>query len=384
MPPLSFQRQPAFAGSTLGLIVLLALAACGRDGAGPGAGPDGERPPTPVTYMTVRGDEVRVDAEYAGRVHGTREAEVRARVGGLLEARLYDEGEVVEEGAALFRIEQAPYRIGLQRTEAEKANAQAAVNQARREWQRISGLYEQRAISERERDRALSELELAQASLDLAEAGVAQARLDLGYTFVSAPVSGVTSLEALTAGNLIEPGALLTAVTQIDPVQVRFSLPERDAATRRMLASDAPDEWLEARVLFPDGSLYTEPGTIDFTASTVDPRTGTVMARALFPNPEQRLMPGTLVRVRIAMDRLADAYPIDAEAVSQGPQGPLVFVVDDEDVARARDVRLGPLVNGRQVVLEGIEDGDRVIVNGQVALRDGARVAPQARDGRTE
>lgn len=373
-------------GAMLIASVTLALSACGQDegegGQAPGPGANG--PPMPVTYIEVLSEDVRVEADFAGRLYGAREAEVRARVGGILEERLYEEGQVVEQGAALFRIEPAPYRIALQRAEAEQANAQAALNQAEREWLRVSGLFDQGALSERERDRALAERELAQARHALAAAGVAQARLDLDYTIVRAPVAGVTALEAVTEGNLLSPGTILTRVSQLDPIHVRFALPESSAAARRGLADELSDEWLEARLLFADGSRYDSAGRIDFTASTLDPRTGNVISRAVFPNPDHRLVPGALVRVRLAVDRLASVHRIDAEAVSQGADGPIVFVVDDDDTARARSVRLGPVVDGMQVVLEGLADGERVVINGQVALRDGARVNPEARNGRED
>jgi membrane fusion protein (multidrug efflux system) len=368
--------------------VLLVLGACGQNGndqgQGPGMGPGGEFPPAPVTLAEVRSEQVRLEADYAGRLQGSRQAEVRARVGGILEARLYEEGGLVEEGAPLFRIEEAPFRIALQRAEAEQANSRAVLNQAQREWRRVAGLFDQGAVSARERDRALAEREAAEARIALAEAGVAQARLELDYTTARAPVDGVTGLESVTEGNLLASGALLTTVTQLDPVQVRFAMPAEDAMARQLLAENGGEDWLEARLLFPDGTVYPQAGQVDFTASTVDPRTGNVVARAVFPNPDRRLKPGALVRIRLAVERLDGVFRIDAAAVSQGREGPILFVVDNEDTARARPVRLGPVVDGRQIVLEGLEDGDRVVVNGQVALRDGAKVAVEPGAGRSE
>lgn len=376
-------KQPLLAAS------LVAVGACAPgdndSGPGPGMGPGEGMPPPPVTYVAVAAGEVRVDADYAGRLHGSREAEVRARVGGILEQRLYEEGQQVEEGAALFQVERAPFEIALQRAEAELANAQAALSQAQREWRRVSGLFEQRAISERERDRSLSERELAEARMALAEAGAAQARLDLGYTTVAAPISGVTGLETVTEGNLLSPGALLTTIIQLDPIQVRFAMPAGDAAARRqLLASNDEEALLAVELLLADGSRYEQSGQVDFTASTVDPQTGSVMVRAVFPNPDGKLKPGALARVRLAVTRLDGVYQVDAAAVSQGAHGPIVFVVEDEDTARARPVELGPMVDGRQVILDGLEDGDRVVVNGQVALRDGAKVQAKPREQRSD
>jgi len=376
-------NSPRFAALAVPALVIglaVALPGCGRPQDG-GPGPGGQMPPSQVTFTTVGRETVQIERDYAGRLYGAREATVRARVGGLLEARLYVEGERVEPGAPLFRIEQAPYRIALQRAEAELANAQAALNQAQREWRRIAGLFEQRAVSERQRDEALAARELAEARLALARAGVAEAQLNLDYTVVAAPVGGITGPEALTPGNLLAPGDLLTTVTQLDPIQLHFSLPAGDAESRRRLAGDTSEASADLRLLLADGRVYEEPGSIDFTASTVDGRTGAVNVRAVFPNPQGQIVPGAMVRVRLPVERLESVHVVDAQAVSQGPAGPMVFVVDAEDTARARPVKLGPTIGSRQVVLAGLEDGDRVVVNGQVALRDGARVAPRPRDG---
>jgi len=378
-----FPRVSLLPGPIIVLGLTAGLVGCGQGRENGMAGPGGEMPPAPVTTIEVRSETVRLHADYAGRLHGSREAEVRARVGGILEERLYEEGEVVEQGAALFRIDPAPYRIALQRAQADKANAEATLRHAEREWQRVSGLFDKGAVSERERDRARSDLELGRAQLARAEAGLAQARLDLDYTTVTAPIAGATGLETVTEGNLLAHGALLTTVTQLDPIQVRFALPESAAAARRALASNGQAGLLEADLLLADGTTYPAGGVIDFTASTVDPATGNVVLRAQFPNPDYRLVPGALARVRIIIDQLDNVFRVDPEAVSQGAAGPVVYVVEDS-VANARPVRLGPETQGEQLVLEGLKDGDRVVVNGQVALRDGARVNAEAREPRSD
>lgn len=363
---------------------VLSLAACGQDaGEGQPAGPGGPggMPPTPVTVQEVTTTSVLVEADYTGRVRGLRQAEVRARVGGILETRLYEEGEKVAAGTPLFQVDPAPFRIAVQRAEAELANARAELNQAQREWRRISRLFEQSVASERERDLALSARELAEAGVAQAEAGLAQAELELGYATVRAPVGGVTGLEAVTPGNLIAAGDFLTTVTQLDPVQVRFSLPADVAAARRALVqsgSAADEETLQVTLVQRGAPPYPEPGRMDFLASTVDPATGNVMAQAVFPNADGILRPGETVRVRLATERLSGVIVIPPEAVSQSPRGATVFVVGAEGTAMARVVTLGPVLDEGQVILDGLEAGTRVVVNGQVALRDGARVEVQA------
>ncbi|MCC5808284.1 MAG: efflux RND transporter periplasmic adaptor subunit [Opitutales bacterium] len=365
-------------------LAALALTACGgSDGADGNA--HGEMPPPPVVAVAVQPENVDVEVTYAGRVRGLREVQVRARAGGILEERLYSEGQYVEKGAPLFRIEREPYEIALRAAEADLANARAAAGQAAREWRRISGLHEQNAVSDRERDRAQAEDELAQARLALAEARVEEARLNLDYTVVKAPAAGPTGLESLPEGSLIERGTLLTTIVQQDPVQVRFALPERDAVThrtaRRAMVDPGGDHRYAVRMVLPDGRDYGREGVVDFTDSTVDARTGSVQARALFDNPDGDLVPGQFVRVRLSLQQLEDVFPVPPPAVIQGREGPRIFVVKSDDTVEARNVRLGPVVDGKQVVLEGLESGDRIVVSGLVNLHPGMTVSPQFKDG---
>ncbi|RCW73475.1 membrane fusion protein (multidrug efflux system) [Marinobacter nauticus] len=361
-----------------GLSTLLMLTGCsGQDGEGQQAGAGG-MPPAAVVVQQATLADVTVRQDYAGRARGAREVEVRARISGILEQRLYEEGQMVREGDALFRIDRKPAAAALQRARAQRQVAEADVQQAEREWNRISSLFERNAVSERDRDSAQSALELARANLAVANAGVAQAELDLGYTDVTAPISGVTSLEDFPEGSLIDTGTLLTTIVQLDPVHVRFALPENDANIRRaaregMVRADQ-EQNVSARLVLADGSEYGLDGRIDFTASTLDPRTGTVSARAVFPNPDHVIVPGQFVRVRVELQSFDDVITVPEKAVAQGQNGPVVYVVDEESKARVRQVELGPVSDGRQILLSGLEAGDRYIVSGLVNLRDGAAV----------
>lgn len=352
----------------LGVMLLVVLAGCQAEEQ---AQPAAAAPPAaPVRVVTLEAQEVTLSEEYAARVRGSREIEVRARVSGVLEERLYTEGQRVEQGTPLFRIDPEVYQIELQRAAAERSNARAELNQANREWQRISTLYEQNAVSQRDRDNALSARELAEARLALAEAGVAAAELNLSYTQVEAPLSGITGLESLPEGSLIERGTLLTRITQQDPVHVRFSLPEKDAAIQQVARSNGARQ---AHLMLPDGEAYALEGQIDFTDSSIDPRTGSVSARAVFPNPDGVLVPGQFVRVRVMMQTLPVAFVIPAEAVGQGPEGPQVFVVEAGQ-ARVRPVVLGPVTADGQVILSGLSAGEQLVISGQIMLGEGAPV----------
>lgn len=365
-----------------GTALILSLAGCGNGNDTQG---QQQMPPPPVTAVEVQPESLNYRVNYAGRVRGIREVEIRARVGGILEERLYNEGQVVESGTPLFRIEQEPYEIALLQSDANFANAQANANQAEREWNRVSGLFDRNAVSERERDRALSTHELAQAQLKLAEASRSEAQLNLDYTTVVAPVSGPTGLESLSEGSLIERGTLLTSIVQSDPVQVRFALPERDAqiqrTARRAMTDPNGDHRFEAELILADGSAYEQTGIIDFTDSTIDARTGSVQARALFDNPNGDLVPGQFVRLRVSLQQFEDIFLIDPAAVSEGLEGRRVFILKSDDTVESRNIRIGPVVDGKQVVLEGLEPGDRIVINGHVSLQSGMPVNPQVRNG---
>ena len=371
-------------GWVLGFTVLLALSACGQ---GDVEAP--QRPPTLVDVMQFEPRTVIVEQEYAGRMRGSREVEVRARAEGILIERLFSEGQVVEEGRPLFVLDPAPFRIALQSAEAERANAQAARNQARREYDRIRGLLDQNAISRREYDRALADRELADAGLARADASVASAALNLEWSTVAAPVAGITGLETVSEGNLVSRGNLLTMISQLDPIHVRFSMPESDALLRRadlreLTAEGMTEEQLavarSVHLLLPDGNVHPTPGDLDFTDSAVDPRTGTVSARAVFENPDYVLAPGQFVRVRVPVRLLRDVLLIPQDAVRHGRTGTQVFVVE-EDVVHARNVRLGPIVEGEQTILEGLAAQDQVVVSGLAALWDGLPVAIRSSRG---
>ncbi|XOZ32244.1 efflux RND transporter periplasmic adaptor subunit [Halomonadaceae bacterium KBTZ08] len=367
-------RARFIGGAGIVLALALGLTACGGDKSGQGQ-KGGDMPPPPVSVTKVQAEDVTIREDYAGRVRGAREVTVRPRVEGVLEKRLFEEGKVVQQGDNLFRIDPEPFEVALQAAKAELQSAHADLNKARREWNRVASLYEKNAVSERKRDSAKSAYELAQAQVAVAEAEVERAELELGYTGVAAPVTGVTSLESQSEGNLVEKGTELAHITQMDPVHVRFALPEDDATARRRArearqSGGNGDYRSTAKLILPDGTVYDQKGTIDFTASTIDPETGTVTARAVFPNGEQRIVPGQFVRIRVTLQTLEDVVTVPAKAVSDGQNGGLqVFVVDDENKAHPRAVETGQVVDGRRIIKDGLEKGDRVVVEGMAGIR---------------
>lgn len=363
------------------LSLVWGLSACGKQEQDSKA--QGAAPPAPeVGVIAVQPRDVAVENEYAGRTAGFREVEVRARVTGILQKRTYLEGQRVKAGDVLFQIDPAPFAVALARAQARLQDGEAQLRQAERDWTRVSALYGENAISARERDTSQSNLDLARANLAATKADVEAARIDLGYTRVEAPVSGVTSLEVRSEGSLVGPGAtdsLLTRITQLDPLYVNFSYPDADALRQRALLASgkltmAGEERLAAELRFGDGSVYGHEGYISFTDSTIDPATGTVRARAVFPNPESSLLPGQFVRIVPKGLTRKGVIVIPQAAVVQGPQGTFVYVVGEDDKAKVQPVTTGSTLKSEWLIEEGLKPGDRVIVDGVIKVRPGSPV----------
>lgn len=369
------------ARSASALLLASLLVACGsHDDAqqAQGAAP----PPPEVGVLAVALRDVPIENEYAGRTAGFREVEVRARITGIVQKRTYVEGQRVKAGDVLFLIDPAPFEVALARAQARLQDAEAQLRQAERDWARVSALYAENAISARERDTSQSNLDLARANLAAARTDVEAARIDLGYTRVEAPVSGVTSLEVRSEGSLVGPGAadsLLTRITQLDPLYVNFSYPDADALRQRALLASGKltlsgEERLAAELRFGDGSTYEREGYISFTDSTIDPATGTVRARAVFPNPEASLLPGQFVRIVPKGLVRKDVIVVPQAAVMQGPQGTFVYLVGEDERAKVQPVTAGPTIGPEWLIEEGLKPGDRVIVEGVIKVRPGATV----------
>ena len=363
--------------------VALLLAACGRGepaaagAAGAPGGAGGPPPAMPVAVLGVKQQPVPVTIDAVGQAEGSKEVEVRARVAGLIERQLYQEGERVRSGAPLFQIERAPFEIALAQARAALAQETARVEQARREAQRLQPLVQQQAISQREYEDAVSTQRTLEASLQLAQARVREAELNLSYTTVNAPISGITGRAQKSQGSLVSPTAadsLLTTVVQTDPIWVRFSFsPDEQARLQQMDA--AARRQTTVRLLGPDGKPLPGAGRLNFAGSTVDARLGTVALRAEFPNPQMSLLPGEFVRAQVVLGA-QQAFLVPQAAVMQGEQGRMVWTVR-EGKATPTPVEVGGWVGGDWAVRGGLKDGDQVIVNNLRKLRPGAPVAPQ-------
>ena len=354
--------------------------------------PGGPPPPPPqVTITEVQTKAVPVTYEYAARVSAYREVQVRARVGGILLKRNFTEGAQVKAGQVLFEIDPAPFEAERARTKAQLQQAQAQFNQAVRDAERALQLFARGAGSEKSRDDAIAAKELGAASVAAAEAQVRTAQLNLDYTKVRAPISGITSLEQVPEGSLIGTSGdsgLLTAITQLDPIYVNFAFADREGAEiRRLLASQqpkgSPAKDLKVKITFGDGEVYDQEGTIDFTSSSIDTQTGTLQARAIVKNPNQRLVPGQFVRATVTGLTLDDAILVPEAAVMQGPQGQFVYTINSTGNAEIRPVELSRQIESGWIVSSGLRAGDKLVTEGVIKVRPGAPVMDSAASANT-
>jgi membrane fusion protein (multidrug efflux system) len=362
------QPGKAFA-PTLALLVALTLSACGKGQPAADAGMQA----LPVTVIEMQPQKVPVMVEAVGQTQGSKEVEVRPRVGGILLKRLYNEGETVKAGAALFQIDRATYDITLMQARANLAQAQANADQAKREATRLQPLVDQKAISQKEYDDATSTLKNSDAAVLASQAQVKAAELNVGYTSVTAPITGVTATAQHSEGSLVAAGTdLLTTMSVTDPIWVGFAFAEAD--TRRLRESGAKDV---VKLVFSDGTSYPVTGKLNFAASTIDTQTGTVQLRAEFANPKLVILPGQFVRVQVVTGE-QQAYLVPQSALFLSDLGKVVFVAGPDNKVAPHPVETAGWSGNNWVVTKGLNPGDKLITDNLLKLRPGAPVAPHA------
>lgn len=358
-----------------GAVGLALLAGCHKEVAAPAA-----PPPPEVVVATVQPQSMPANFEYVGQTVGSREVEVRARVSGILEHWNYREGAKVAAGDSLFTIDPAPYRAALAKAEANLAGAEAALALVSRNAKRMKPLSETEAVSRKEYDDIVSSEQVAAANVKAAQAAVTEARLNLGYTRVEAPISGVTSRAMKSEGSLVDAQqTLLTTISQIDPIHVIFSFTETEHLKFTRAMSEGrltlpKDGKFDVTLKLADGSDYPLRGKVDFTDVRVDSNTGTIQARAVVPNPQQVLRSGQFVRVRLSGATRPGAIVIPQRAVLEGPAGKIVLTVNGQGMVEPRPVQVGDWSGEAWLITGGLNPGDRVIVDGMVKARPGAPV----------
>ena len=373
MPAMGFAPARARALALgMALAVTLLLAACSRGDAQADHGGGGP-PPAPVTVQTVRSANVPVVFEYVGQVVGARDAEVRARVSGIVVKRNFAEGGAVKKGQSLYTLDAAPFQAALARADADVAAAQARVAQTARTLARLKPLAEAKAVSQREADDAMSAEQIARADLQGAQARRADAALSVSYTRVESPISGMAGRSQVSEGSLVTgPQTLLTTVTQGDPMKLRFGIADTDQMRWRTEAAAGqlqlpPQGAFSVELLLADGSVYARKGKLVFADTRVSGNTGTVEAEAEIANPDGALKPGQFVRVRLLGAQRPNAMKVPARAVLEGPQGKYVYIATDAK-ALPRPVAVGEQLADGWIITKGLANGDALIVDGMARI----------------
>ena len=358
------------------------LAACGAKTDGQAAAPGGARPAVEVGVITVRPRTVGLVTELPGRLEASRVAQVRARVAGILQKRLFREGSDVKAGERLFEIDSAPYRASLSSAEASLARALANLTQAAAQAERYKPLVEANAISKQEYVNAVAAQKQSEADVAAAKAAVQTAQINLGYASVTAPIAGRIGRALVTEGALVGQGEAtqLALVQQINPMYVNFTqssaevLRLRKALDSGKLKRAAAGDAAGVRVVLEDGTEYARAGKLLFADLTVDPTSGQIMLRAELPNPDGVLLPGMYVRVRLQQAQANEVIQLPQQAVTRSGSGDSVMVVGADGKVSPRPVKIGSAQGGQWTVLEGLKAGEQVMVDGFQKLQPGAPV----------
>ncbi|WP_205910911.1 efflux RND transporter periplasmic adaptor subunit [Paroceanicella profunda] len=365
----------------LASLMVLVVAGC-REDDNAAQGGQGQRPPSQVAVITTKGETIPFQSELPGRVAPTRIAEVRPRVGGIILERVFEQGATVAAGDPLFRIDPATYEVALESAKASLARAEATQLQAQQDQDRASALVGSNAVSRSAYDNAVAGLAQAKADVASAVAQVRQAQLNLDYTTVTAPISGRIGRAQVTEGALVSANNAeeLATIQQLDPVYADFQQPVSQLIELQEALRDGSLQEVEpnaARVVLvrDDGSVYKHAGKLLFSETTVDPTSGQVLLRCEFPNPDLSLLPGMYVRVRIEQGIQGGAIAIPNQAIQRDASGrSLVYVVGSDDKLALRPVITSRVIEDRTVIDQGLQPGERVVVDGFQKIGPGAPV----------
>ena len=356
----------------------LLLVACGQQG------PDSQQPAAmpamPVSVLEVQPATVPIQAEAVAQTEGAKEVEIRPRVGGIILKKLFEEGAEIKAGQPMFLIDPVPYKMKATQARAHLAQKNARVQQTKREAERLKTLLDTKSISQREYDNAVSDHAMADASVQEFRAMLHEAELNLSYATVKAPESGMAGRFQYSEGALVNANtSLLTTIVQTSPIWVRFSLSDSELTQLGGMLTSESVEGID--LILPDGTQYPETGKLNFSASSIDPALGTQQLRAEFKNADKKLIPGQFVRIRVTTGSNEGVFLVPQAAVLSSEQGKFVFVAETDDkgntVAAVRPVQAGSWSGQDWVILGGLKQGDKVIVDNLIKVRPGAPVAPK-------
>lgn len=361
-------------------VIVSLLAACGeKKPAAPGPGA-GAPPPANVATISIAPEQVANVTELPGRIEAIRSAEVRARVGGIVQRRLFNEGSEVRAGATLYQIDPAPFQASVSNAEATLARAEANLGQTNTRLNRYRALVDTNAISKQEFDDAQSAQKLAAADVAAAKASLDAAKLNLSYSTITAPITGRIGRTLVTEGALVtanDPTAL-AIIQQLDPIYVTLTQSSVEMAQLREKVSQSGHGGVKTKLTLvtEDGKPYPHAGQLLFSEATVDPSSSSVILRAQFPNRERTLLPGMYVRVRLEQGVRPNTITVPQQAVMRTADGSMVMTVDAEGKVAPRPVKTGGAYGTSWIVTSGLKEGDQVIVEGLQKAKPGATVKP--------
>ena len=334
-------------------------------------------PPEVLVTQVTKGD-VPVVREWVGTLNGSENAEIRARVAGYLQTKNYQEGGYVKQGDLLFQIDPRPFEAALDEAKSQLSQEQAIQLATQADFERAQELFNKKVISEQEFEnkRQLNQANVAKTAA--LEAGVETAKLNLGFTKITAPLDGIAGVAKAQIGDLVGPAATssLTTVSQIDPINLDFPLGEKDykqyADRLKEVMNTTESERKESiELVFADRTIYPQKGKFSFVDRQVDPTTGTILIEADFPNPDHTLRPGQFAKARAVIDEIQGALLVPERALVELQAGYQIWVVGQDNKAETRPIKTGPRFQGRVVVTEGLKEGEKVIVEGIQKVRPG-------------
>ena len=354
------------------ILVATTLVACGKK--------EEVAPPAPaampVSYISATSTAVPMSVEVVAQTEGAKEVEIRPRVGGIILKKMFEEGEPVKAGQVLFIIDPEPFQIALNQAKAQAAGQGARITQTSRESNRLKELLATQSVSQREYDNATSEVSISQADMMQAQASIREAELNLSYTKVTAPVSGIAGRFQFSEGALVAANtSLLTTIVQLSPIWARFSLSESEIASLGGRVN--PNTVSDVTLILPDGSEYGQKGKLNFTANQINPTLGTQELRATFNNADKSLLPGQFVRARVSTGLRDGVFLVPQIAVMTNDQGKFVYVINAENAATVRPVTAGEWQGKDWIILKGLNENDKVIVDNLIKVRPGAIVEPK-------
>jgi membrane fusion protein (multidrug efflux system) len=339
------------------------------------------RPPVNVDVIDVALRDVPVVFDYVGQTESSQQVEIRSRVNGFLERRIYEEGSMVHQGDVMFQMDRKPFQAALDAARAEYAQQKARLDTAQANLNRVRPLAAKNALSQKDLDDSVGQEQAAAAALEQARANVTSANLNLGYTTITAPVTGLSSFAKKQDGSYIDAtNSLLTYVAKLDPMWINFSLSENEMLNLRSQTKSGSLKLpqigeLEAVIVLADGSVYPQRGHIKFADASLSEETGTYLIRAEVRNPSGTLRPGQFVRIKLLGAQRASAVAVPQVAVQQGPRGAFVWTVDKDSKAQQRAVETGEWNGNDWVISSGLHAGDHVVIDNTLKLMPGAPVA---------